>query len=79
MPNRRHFRRGALAVACLAVFAACGFRELPPPCDAATYSAIMARCSAAVANDCADVKGPCATLDRCRDELKQREATCLAR
>lgn len=53
--------------------------ELPPPCDAATYAGIMARCQVAIRAECPSGTGQCDTRDRCIAELKAREATCLAR
>jgi hypothetical protein len=53
--------------------------DLPPPCDAATYAGIMARCQVAIRAECPEGTGQCDTRDRCVAELEARKATCLAR
>jgi hypothetical protein len=64
--------RVALAAALVAACAAHG----TPPCDAATYAAIMAECSVKV-RACDGRSGACPELDECEMRLRDREATCL--
>jgi len=66
------------AFAFLAALACACASDLPAPCDAATYAAIMTRCAAAVERDCR-ADEPCATLEACEVELAKREAVCLTR
>ncbi len=60
------------------VIAGCA-RDLPPPCDAATYSAMLARCEADISLRCPAGLGPCKVRDDCKAEFKRRETTCLSR
>ena len=67
-----------MRAAALALFAlACGpLADGQPPCDVATYAAIMADCGPRV-HECEGRAGPCEALTECEGRLREREDRCL--